>query len=100
MAVSQPPPKPQQVSNFCRLCGAALHLVLAEGGTRWRHACTSCTYIDYFNPRPVVGAIVEHEGKILLCRRGIEPQRGLWTVPAGEGASRPPRQSKRLVRGH
>lgn len=31
----------------------------------------------------VVGAIVEHEGKILLCRRGIQPQRGLWTVPAG-----------------
>ncbi|PSC68287.1 Nudix hydrolase chloroplastic [Micractinium conductrix] len=31
----------------------------------------------------VVGAIVEHEGNILLCRRGIEPQRGLWTVPAG-----------------
>jgi ADP-ribose/FAD diphosphatase len=31
----------------------------------------------------VVGAIVEHEGKIMLCRRGIQPQKGLWTVPAG-----------------
>ena len=31
----------------------------------------------------VVGAIVEHEDKVLLCRRGIDPQRGLWTVPAG-----------------
>jgi ADP-ribose pyrophosphatase YjhB (NUDIX family) len=26
---------------------------------------------------------VEHEGRLLLCRRAIEPCRGLWTVPAG-----------------
>ena len=31
----------------------------------------------------VVGCIVEHEGKILLCKRGIEPCKGLWSVPAG-----------------
>jgi len=31
----------------------------------------------------VVGCIVEHEGKVLLCRRAIEPCKGLWTVPAG-----------------
>ena len=26
---------------------------------------------------------MEHEGRILLCRRAIEPCKGLWTVPAG-----------------
>ena len=26
---------------------------------------------------------MEHEGRILLCRRGIEPCIGQWTVPAG-----------------
>ena len=31
----------------------------------------------------VVGCIVEHEGKVLLCRRAIQPCKGLWTVPAG-----------------
>ena len=31
----------------------------------------------------VVGCIVEHGGQLLLCRRAIEPCRGLWTVPAG-----------------
>ncbi len=31
----------------------------------------------------VVGCIVEHDGKVLLCKRNIEPCRGKWTVPAG-----------------
>lgn len=31
----------------------------------------------------VVGCIVEHEGKILLCKRAIDPCKGKWTLPAG-----------------
>jgi len=31
----------------------------------------------------VVGCIVEWEDRILLCKRGIEPRYGMWTVPAG-----------------
>ncbi len=27
--------------------------------------------------------VAEKEGKIILLRRGIEPQKGLWTYPAG-----------------
>lgn len=62
-----------------------MELIVPEGDSRPRSVCTApaCRYTDYYNPRMVVGAIVEHEGKILLCRRGINPQRGLWTVPAG-----------------
>lgn len=35
--------------------------------------------------RPVVGigAVVVHEGKVLLVKRGAEPSRGLWAVPGG-----------------
>jgi ADP-ribose pyrophosphatase YjhB (NUDIX family) len=29
------------------------------------------------------GVIVEHDGKVLLVRRSIEPRRGLWTFPGG-----------------
>lgn len=65
------------------MCGGPVELALPEGDSLWRHQCTRCGYIDYQNPRLVVGCIVQHEGRILLCRRGIEPQRGLWTVPAG-----------------
>jgi len=31
----------------------------------------------------VAGCVPEHEGRILLCRRAIEPRRGYWTIPAG-----------------
>jgi len=31
----------------------------------------------------VVGCIPEMDGKILLCRRAIEPRSGKWTLPAG-----------------
>ena len=30
-----------------------------------------------------MGCVPEYDGKILLCRRAIEPRRGFWTVPAG-----------------
>lgn len=53
------------------------------GQKELRHICSNCGYIDYFNPKMVVGCIVEHEGKILLCRRAIEPCKGAWTLPAG-----------------
>lgn len=54
-----------------------------EGDTRERDVCTRCGFVDYSNPRIVVGTVVVHEGKVLMCRRAIEPSRGLWTLPAG-----------------
>ena len=35
--------------------------------------------------RPVVGvgAVVVHEGRVLLVKRGAAPSRGLWAVPGG-----------------
>ena len=42
----------------------------SSSASSWRHVCSSqpCGYVDYFNPKVVVGCIVEHQGKILLCR--------------------------------
>ena len=45
--------------------------------------CTACGTIHYQNPKLVAGCVPEHEGRILLCRRAIEPRRGYWTIPAG-----------------
>ena len=48
---------------------------------RW--ICDQCGEIHYQNPRLVVGSIPEYQGKVLLCRRAIEPRYGYWTLPAG-----------------
>ncbi len=54
-----------------------------DGDTRERLVCTQCGHVDYANPRIVVGSVVAHTGRVLLCRRAIEPRRGWWTLPAG-----------------
>ncbi|MEN8721139.1 MAG: NUDIX domain-containing protein, partial [Oceanococcaceae bacterium] len=48
-----------------------------------RAVCSQCEHVHYVNPKVVTGCIPEWEGKILLCRRGIEPRLGHWTLPAG-----------------
>jgi len=61
----------------------SFELTVPDGDTRERSTCKSCGFIDYINPKIVAGAVVLHEGKILLCRRAIEPRMGYWTIPAG-----------------
>lgn len=69
--------------NYCSQCGAPVALRIPPGDSLPRHVCDRCGAIHYQNPKLVVGAIAEWEGRILLCRRGIEPRHGLWTLPAG-----------------
>ncbi len=69
--------------KYCPTCGAAVERKIPPGDDRVRHICTRDGEVFYFNPRVVVGCIAEHAGKILMCRRAIEPRSGFWTPPAG-----------------
>ena len=69
--------------KFCGQCGAKVSLRIPPGDNLPRYVCDVCQAIHYQNPKVVVGCIPEWEGKILLCRRAIEPRYGLWTLPAG-----------------
>jgi ADP-ribose pyrophosphatase YjhB (NUDIX family) len=69
--------------NFCNQCGAKVDFRVPPGDQLPRYICDSCGTIHYQNPRLVVGCVPDFQGKILLCRRAIEPRRGFWTVPAG-----------------
>ena len=69
--------------NFCSNCGQLLTYLKPPGDDRFRYCCESCGVIHYQNPVLVVGCIPELEGRILLCRRSIEPSYGKWTLPAG-----------------
>jgi ADP-ribose pyrophosphatase YjhB (NUDIX family) len=69
--------------KFCSHCGQPVTLRVPEGDHRPRHVCGGCGAVHYQNPKIVAGCVPEHEGRILLCRRAIEPRRGYWTIPAG-----------------
>ena len=56
---------------------------MPDGDTHERWVCDSCKQVHYQNPLVVVGCVPERDGKILLCKRAIEPRHGYWTVPAG-----------------
>jgi ADP-ribose pyrophosphatase YjhB (NUDIX family) len=56
---------------------------IPEGDNRERMVCADCGYVAYENPKVVVGAVVVADGRVLMCRRAIEPRKGFWTLPAG-----------------
>jgi len=87
--------------KFCSACGYAVSLKTPDQDTIPRYVCDACGVVHYENPKIVVGCVVEHQNKILLCKRAIEPRSGFWTVPAGfmeneetlqEGAARETRE--------
>jgi ADP-ribose pyrophosphatase YjhB (NUDIX family) len=53
------------------------------GDDRQRLVCPDCGFVNYENPKVVVGSVADWGDRVLLCRRAIEPSRGLWTLPAG-----------------
>jgi ADP-ribose pyrophosphatase YjhB (NUDIX family) len=69
--------------KFCSNCGAGVVRRVPPGDTLPRWVCDECGVVHYRNPLMVVGTIPERDGKILLCRRAIEPRYGYWTLPAG-----------------
>ncbi|EPG64870.1 NUDIX hydrolase [Leptospira wolffii] len=69
--------------KFCSICGSSVSLKIPEGDSLPRYVCDSCGTIHYQNPKVIVGTIPVWEGKILLCKRAIEPRKGYWTLPAG-----------------
>jgi NAD+ diphosphatase len=61
--------------KFCPQCASPLQD--RHEGEAMRRACpdTGCGYVQWDNPTPVVAAVVEHEGDIILARNRV------WPVP-------------------
>ncbi len=73
---------PEMISSHCPYCGGELGEKLDEG--RERLYCDSCERFVWRNPSPVAAMIVhDDDGKVLLVKRGIEPGKGKWSIPAG-----------------
>jgi ADP-ribose pyrophosphatase YjhB (NUDIX family) len=70
--------------RHCTECGTAVDYRVPADDNRERAVCPACGHVQYQNPLNVVGTLpLADDGRVLLCRRAIEPRRGLWTLPAG-----------------
>jgi NAD+ diphosphatase len=59
-----------QAFNFCPHCATPLAMVtlMEDGGARERLRCPACGYTHWNNPTPVLAAVIEYKGQILLAR--------------------------------
>ena len=70
--------------KFCSNCGAPVEWKIPQADNRHRHVCGNCHTVHYSNPRLITGTVpVAPDGRVLLCRRNIEPRKNYWTLPAG-----------------
>ncbi|TAK72586.1 MAG: NUDIX domain-containing protein [Dehalococcoidia bacterium] len=76
---------PEQLATprYCQVCGSPLIERYFEYEARTRLQCEGCGFVHYLNPRVVAAVIIEHDGRVLLQRRAMEPGVGLWTFPGG-----------------
>jgi ADP-ribose pyrophosphatase YjhB (NUDIX family) len=67
--------------KYCPVCATALVEKFIDHVSR--SACPACNFILFLDPKLVVIVVVQHEGKLLLGRRNIEPGKGLWSFFGG-----------------
>jgi ADP-ribose pyrophosphatase YjhB (NUDIX family) len=69
--------------RFCALCGAVMRMRTVLPDHKRFKVCSGCGFIHFPGPKLVAGCLLIDRGRVLLLRRGIEPQIGKWTFPGG-----------------
>lgn len=64
--------------KFCPQCATPLTTAEVDGFSRLK--CPACNFVVWDNPIPVVAAIVEYEGKVILTRSKGWPEKWLGIV--------------------
>jgi ADP-ribose pyrophosphatase YjhB (NUDIX family) len=76
----QPDSAPESII-YCPHC--ATMMVTQTIGDKPRRVCPSCKFIFFTDPKVGVGVLVIEEEKVLLVKRGMNPEKGKWSIPAG-----------------
>ena len=61
--------------KFCPQCATPLEMIaqMEDGGLKERWRCTMCDFTHWNNPTPVLAAVIEMDGKVLLARNAAWP---------------------------
>ena len=66
---------------FCPRC--ATRLEIRPIGHELRPVCPSCHFVHFRDPKVAVIALITWNQQVLLSLRGVEPQKGKWSIPGG-----------------
>ncbi len=66
---------------FCPRCGSPMRT--QRVADKPRRVCPSCRYVYFTDPKVGVGVAVVENGRLLLVKRAMNPERGKWSLPAG-----------------
>lgn len=69
------------VFKYCPLCASPLIEQDIYHGLRL--TCSACGFINFLEPKVVAVIVIEHQGKILLGKRNIDPGMGCWSFVSG-----------------
>ena len=70
--------------RYCPVCGGELESRVLKTTEPMRLVCTTCGFVFYLDPKLAVGTIIsDHDNRIVLVRRAIEPGYGKWVFPGG-----------------
>lgn len=85
--------------NYCPRCASVLDTRGIEGADRRACGTPGCGFVHWDNPLPVVAALVEYQGQIILARNAKWP-RGVFSLVTGflERGEAPERAVIREVR--
>ena len=75
------PDSAPEIYVYCPRCATPLET--RKVTDKPRRVCPACDFIYFTDPKVGVGVLVVKEGKVLLVRRTMKPQRGKWSIPAG-----------------
>lgn len=72
---------------FCPACGSSLDRTAGPLTNVSLIVCGACKFEFWQNSKPAVGALIARTvggiRHLLLCRRGVEPYKGMWDLPGG-----------------
>ncbi len=71
---------PVDVFTYCPRCGASGFRAVSCRSLK----CSKCGFLFYINTAAAVAALIfNEEGKLLVTRRGVEPDAGMLDLPGG-----------------